>query len=546
MKVAIYGKGGIGKSTVASNLSYSFAGMGRRVLQIGCDPKADSTRSLLGGSVPNTVTRYMRDVPPSKRSLGDIVCTGSNGVMCVEVGGPRPGVGCAGKGIIGMFQTLEQLDYRSLRPDLEVYDVLGDVVCGGFAVPMRTEHSDAVIVVTSGEYMSLYAANNILKGSLSFDSDHGRVAGLVLNRRGVENEDELVDRFSRAVGVPVVCRIGRTERFRTAESRGCTVSELFPESEEAIAFKELAGRLERLVGDAMAIPTPLTDGQLDSLYSDVRFGERGRYKAEEDGGMDVTKTQSLPMVPRRIGKGPVSAVLEGAKVTDIPVVVHGTGSCGYTMLREISAERIRHALEDPDCFVSPGDNIVSSNMTASGAVFGHSGSLKATLESLLSGNTVVLVISTCLPGMIGEDTERLITSLREEHPDRTILHVDANRVDSGFDAHIEVIRSLATLIDGSVEPSPDFVNVVDDSFAVLHRAGNMVNLDRLLGMMDMVRGPGFLDDCCLQDIVRMRRYGTAVLGDRRRDNLAVKAILEAKGVGFMDLPLPRGYGETRD
>ena len=164
MRIAIYGKGGIGKSTVASNLSYTISKKGHRVLQIGCDPKSDSTRALLKGKVQTTVTEYMRNVPPSQRRLDDIVNIGSNGVMCIEAGGPKPGVGCAGKGIVGMFQTLEKMDCSSLEADTIIYDVLGDVVCGGFAVPMRSLYSDSIIIVTSGEYMSLFAANNIMKG----------------------------------------------------------------------------------------------------------------------------------------------------------------------------------------------------------------------------------------------------------------------------------------------------------------------------------------------------------------------------------------------
>ena len=543
MRIAVYGKGGIGKSTIASNLSYAISKKGHRVLQIGCDPKSDSTRALLKGKVQTTVTEYMRQVPPSKRKLEDIVNIGSEGVMCIEAGGPKPGVGCAGKGIVGMFQTLERMDYSSLGADTVIYDVLGDVVCGGFAVPMRTLYSDSIIIVTSGEYMSLFAANNIMKGSLSFEQGRGRVAGMMLNRRGVANEDSIVDEFSRATGVPVIGRIGRTDDFRRAEAEGKTVSELLPDSESSVEFRRIADTILRFDANHMVSPTPLTDLQMDALYSTGRCEGRGEFREADEQPAVVMKAQAdIPI--RRIGKGPVSAVLEGGKVMDIPVVIHGTDSCGYTMLCEVSTERMRHIMEDPDAFVSAGRNITCTGMTSEGSVFGGARALKKRLDSLCYDNKVILVISTCLPGMIGDDCERTISDVSSRHPGTKILYVDANRVDSGFDAHVEVIREFSKLIDPSIEPLDYFVNLVDDTFITINRGRNKRNIDLLLSCLDLVRGPGFLDDTCIDDIVSVRRYGIAVLGDMRRDNLTVRGMLEAKGIRFMDRPLPRGYSQT--
>lgn len=221
MRVAVYGKGGIGKSTIASNISFSLSERGRKVIQIGCDPKCDSTKPLLKGRYQRTVTEYIRDVPPSKRRIEDIVSEGSNGILCIEAGGPSPGTGCAGKGIISMFSTLEKMGVDAMSADYTLYDVLGDVVCGGFSIPMRQEHSDVILIVTSGEYMSLFAANNIMKGSKQFERGSGRVAGLVLNRRGLKGEDALVDAFSKATGVPVLGRIDRSNLFKRTFERNC-------------------------------------------------------------------------------------------------------------------------------------------------------------------------------------------------------------------------------------------------------------------------------------------------------------------------------------
>ena len=546
MRVAIYGKGGIGKSTMASNISYSMSAKGHKVLQIGCDPKADSTRSLLKGKVQTTVTEYMRDTPPSKRKLDDIVNIGSNGVLCIEAGGPKPGVGCAGKGIVGMFQTLERMDYSSLGTDVIIYDVLGDVVCGGFAVPMRSEHSDAVVIVTSGEYMSLFAANNIMKGSKSFENGKGRIAGLILNRRGLDNEDALVDEFSRATGVPVICRIGRSEHFREAESKGITVCELYHDSEEAQAFSELADSIVDNYENGCISPTPLTDIQMDILYSTGRCEGRGQFMDEPEKKHSAPSQNVSFSAPRRIGKGPVSAVQEAGKVMDIPVVVHGTKSCGYTMLCEVSNDRLDHLMEDPEAFVASGENIRCTGMTSDSAVFGGVGALRSLLDDLVEENKVILVISTCLPGMIGDDCVSVISDVMSKNPGSKILFVDANRVDSGFDAHIEVIRELSKLVDESVEPLEHYVNVIDDSFVEFNKGNNRRYLDDILSRLDLVEGPGFLNDSSISDIINLRRYGIAVLGDSRRDNLIVRRILESRGVEFMEAPLPRGYQETID
>ncbi len=542
MRIAIYGKGGIGKSTISSNLSFSLSSLGKKVLQIGCDPKADSTRSLLKGKAQRTVTEYMMDVPPSRRDLKDVVNIGAGGVMCIEAGGPRPGVGCAGKGIVGMFQTLSKMDVESLGHDFTIYDVLGDVVCGGFAVPMRPEYSDAIIIVTSGEYMSLFAANNILKGSLSFEESRGRIIGIVLNRRGIDGEDRLVESFSESAGIPIICRVGRSEIFRAAESEGLTVSEMYPGSDESKSFRELASLLISFDAGRCVSPTPLTDSQLDRLYSAGALGERGSFESEEN--KSGQKSAPAAVRPRRIGKGPVSAVLEGAKVSDIPVVIHGTDSCGYTMLSEISSERIKHHSHDKEAFVPSGDNIVCSSMTACSAIFGGNQNLRDVLAPLAEENDVVLVISTCLPGMIGDDAKRVIDEIADGNPGKIILYVDANRVDSGFDAHIEVIRALSELIDTGIEPMKHCVNVIDDTFIELNKGRNRRYVDSLVSELGLISGPGFLSDCSVRNIIGLRRFGTAVLGDGRRDNLIVKEILESKGIEFMELPLPKGIEET--
>ncbi|MBQ9155317.1 MAG: P-loop NTPase [Eubacterium sp.] len=245
LKIAIYGKGGIGKSTVTSNLAAAFARKGKRVIQIGCDPKADSTINLLGGELPMPVMTYMREYDEDPESIEDISRIGYGGVLCIETGGPTPGLGCAGRGIIATFALLEDLElFETFQPDVVLYDVLGDVVCGGFAAPIREGYAEKVLIVTSGEKMALYAANNIYQAVRNFeDRSYARVQGIVLNHRNVEGENQKVADFAASVGLPVIGEIVRSDDITWCEDRGQTVVEGRPDSEAAKAFMRLAEEL---------------------------------------------------------------------------------------------------------------------------------------------------------------------------------------------------------------------------------------------------------------------------------------------------------------
>ncbi len=241
-RIAIYGKGGIGKSTTSSNISAALAASGYKVMQIGCDPKADSTKLLAGGRIP-TVLEIMRDNPDPE--LDDMIHIGEGGVLCVECGGPRPGVGCAGRGIIAAFEKLEELDaVGTYKPDVIIYDVLGDVVCGGFAMPIRNGYARDVFIVTSGEMMALYAASNIAYAVNDFTHDgYARLGGIIQNSRGVEGEDALVSKAADEMGTTVLYRIPRDPAVQRCESKGTTVVSGAPESDMATSYRDLASKI---------------------------------------------------------------------------------------------------------------------------------------------------------------------------------------------------------------------------------------------------------------------------------------------------------------
>lgn len=245
LKLAIYGKGGIGKSTITSNLAAAFAVLGKKVIQIGCDPKADSTINLLEGQALKPVMNYMREYDTEPEKIEDISKIGFGGILCIETGGPTPGLGCAGRGIITTFNLLEDLElFETYKPDVVLYDVLGDVVCGGFAAPIREGYADKVLIVTSGEKMALYAANNINSAVNNFkDRSYAEVLGLILNHRNVENETEKVKAFADSVNLPIVGEIPRSNDINTFEEQGKTVIEGNAELPISKHFIELAKKL---------------------------------------------------------------------------------------------------------------------------------------------------------------------------------------------------------------------------------------------------------------------------------------------------------------
>ncbi|MCL2367275.1 MAG: AAA family ATPase, partial [Oscillospiraceae bacterium] len=262
-EIAFYGKGGIGKSTVCANLSAALSVVGRRVLQIGCDPKHDSTRLLTQGAAVTTALDYMRITNPSDYTLDEILFHGFGGIGCVEAGGPEPGVGCAGRGIISAFELLDRFNLKD-NYDHIVYDVLGDVVCGGFAVPIRSEYANAVFIVTSGEFMSLYAANNILRGVRNFDNYEHRIAGIIFNKRNIPGEDEYVARFAEATALPICATIPRSEIFSESELLKTTVVAHDANHDVSNIFIDLA---RTIASDAHKLheAKPLESDQLEDI-----------------------------------------------------------------------------------------------------------------------------------------------------------------------------------------------------------------------------------------------------------------------------------------
>ncbi|MCD4779611.1 MAG: nitrogenase iron protein [Candidatus Omnitrophica bacterium] len=267
-KIAIYGKGGIGKSTTTQNTVAGLAEMGKKIMVVGCDPKADSTRLLLGGLAQKTVLDTLRE-EGEDIDLDDIIKEGFGPTRCVESGGPEPGVGCAGRGIITSINLLEQLGAYNDEHELEYafYDVLGDVVCGGFAMPMREGKAREIYIVVSGEMMAMYAANNICKGIVKFaDAGGVRLAGLICNSRQVDNEEEMIEEFAKKLGTQMIHFVPRDKMVQKAEINRKTVIEYDPQHPQSDEYRTLAKKMD--ANEMFVVPKPMEMEVLEKLLVD--------------------------------------------------------------------------------------------------------------------------------------------------------------------------------------------------------------------------------------------------------------------------------------
>lgn len=267
---AIYGKGGIGKSTTTQNLVAALAEAGKKVMIIGCDPKADSTRLILHSKAQNTIMEMAAEAGTVEDiELEDVLKVGYGDVRCVESGGPEPGVGCAGRGVITAINFLEEEGAYEEDLDFVFYDVLGDVVCGGFAMPIRENKAEEIYIVVSGEMMAMYAANNISKGICKYaTSGNVRLAGLICNSRNTDREDELIIALAEKIGTQMIHFVPRDNIVQRAEIRRMTVIEYDPTCNQADEYRTLAQKV--IANEMFVIPEPATMDELEDLL--MEFG----------------------------------------------------------------------------------------------------------------------------------------------------------------------------------------------------------------------------------------------------------------------------------
>ncbi len=545
-QIALYGKGGIGKSTMAANISVALAKKGLKVMQVGCDPKHDSTRLLLEGKAQPTVLEYVRNTPLSKRKLEDVIMEGTEGVLCTEAGGPEPGIGCAGRGILTTFDTLKKLGADQLDVDVKVYDVLGDVVCGGFAVPLRGEYADGIMLVTSGEFMAMYAANNIMKGLSNFDTGSPRLIGIILNSRGVEGEEELVNRFAKATGTEVIAVMPRDRLFAEAEGRGHTVRELFPESDIAKAVDSIAQRIVDVSqGKVKCVyPHPLDDDQLTDLAAGREIRSGGAVSSIRDPCGGCTKCKrSIKDSRIMMSCAAYGALAAYMKMNDFAVVLHGPESCLYFM--DTSRSKAVLELYDRDIFdVRPAHNVRCTMMDDAVSIFGGVKYLEKALDDTIAeGYTKIAVVTTCMPGIIGDDCISVIDRKMKQNPGVDIHYVpaDGDVIGDYTDGFMMASSNIAHMIDTSVEPEKGLINLIATSFFDLHSRSHMEELNRILDRFGMKVNCRFLDETTSDRVINFCRGSVdLVLNDTANNRELCDMVRQRTGREILSVPMPVG------
>lgn len=556
-QIAIYGKGGIGKSTISANLSAALAHKNKKILQIGCDPKHDSTRLLLGDRKIITALDYIKTTEPSNWSLNDIVIQGYMDISCVEAGGPNPGVGCAGRGILTTFDLLERLDIDKLEYDIILYDVLGDVVCGGFAVPIRHEYADVVYIVSSGEFMSIYAANNILRGLKNYDEDKKRVGGIIFNKRGIEGEEERIKKFSQAVDVPVCAVFPRSDEFTRAEREVIPLVEM-EDSNIAYKFMDLA---TSIIEDGNVYEAkPLTDEGLEDVILGNKKNVSLKYDIEKEKAIEddikrkTTSEKPLQYFSKNVlareplhgcaFNGAVNMVIQ---IEDAITVAHGPRSCAHISYQTITSIGRRTLFERGVMLPSQiNPPIVSSEMNEGLMIFGGVEELSLKIEKLKKYKPkAIFIITTCPAGIIGDDIDA-VKSIGDHDmpiiPIKTDGNIAGDYLQGMINSYIEVGRAI---IKKDVVPCENCVNIIAEKPIAINTESNFKVIKEILEFMDIKINCRYICKTNIGDIKNFMKAKLNILAYNDYMGRMMRTFLEDEyDANFLDEPLPIGFSET--
>lgn len=561
MQIAVYGKGGIGKSTISANLSAALSYSGKHVLQIGCDPKHDSTRLLHHGRKVTTVLDYLLNTPKDEQVLEGVLMYGYGDTGCVEAGGPKPGMGCAGRGILTAFEFLNHYQFRK-NYDTVVYDVLGDVVCGGFAVPVRSQYADAVFLVTSGERMAIYAANNNLQGIYNLNPDEKRIAGIIYNSRGIGDDRSRVEAFAKAVGLPICISVPRSAMFSEAENKAQTLIEMAPDSMEAQLFLKLADKIKK--GLALYPSNPLGEEEMERFMQGGSIAVAVSAKVSHRREVDENKSKS-PAVPiaakKRALSDPFSriplfgcafngAVALAIHVKDAAVLAHAPKSCVWYSMNGFTGYS-RRGLYDRGILYPAfiPQYFDSTDMTTQDAIYGGVANAREHALALVEkGVRTIIAITACIPGMSGDDLEPIREELAEKGVEMVIIKTDGIAVGDYNEGMAYCYRVLAEkCVRRDQMPEKDTINLVYEKTWSSKTDQNFMIMNQIFQQLGIRVNCRFVCASSMEDIHNFQRgrYSLLVQDDALGQEIKNTFISEY-GTEFLPDRFPKGFSETVD
>jgi nitrogenase subunit NifH/nitrogenase molybdenum-iron protein alpha/beta subunit len=524
---------------------------------------------LLHGERLRTVLDYLKETSPDRCKLSDIVRAGVFGVHCIEAGGPEPGIGCAGRGILSTFELIDRLGIESCRYDTTVYDVLGDVVCGGFAVPIRPDYAEKVYIVSSGEFMSLYAANNILRGLKTYEqSGKGRAGGIIFNSRALGEEDERLRRFCDAVGLPLAAGFPRSDLFSRCEADGKCMVEAFPDSELAAQFEKLAEFIEKQ--ERLYSANPLSDEELEerilgrkrktvslpilpALPGSACPPENAALPPENWDAVQRIFSKSLVAREPLMGCAFNGAMSISTQIEGCISVAHGPRSCAHIVYQTITSTPRRFLLERgivlPYTSAPP---VVSSDMSERVMIFGGIEELDRKIRELKErvpvsggGRRIFFVLTTCPAGIIGDNVNRAL-ELEDEHtqivPIRTDGNIQGDYLQGILLAYFEIARAL---IDRDVEAEEDTVNIVAEKAETYALHESFAAVKEILDHFDIRVNCHFICETSVKEIRGFKRGKLNLLAWDDYMGRSIREFLEKEyGAEFFDEPFPVGFAAS--